>query len=328
MYKYIVLNIKDTDSLYFQDVYFNKLIDYYKHLNSIRIIIISNIYNKEDFETYSSIKDFINNKEGMFIYFNNPTLIYDINEINKIFDLISKYENIKLYKKNHFIGIGRIINISYPIPYIYNINYAFQLIDNKSICILNGILQKYINNKHLKNGVKIIDTQNTYISYFSKIEKDTLIYPFSYIIDSKIGSSCFIGPHVTIRDNSIIKNNCRIGNFVEIKKSYINDFTKIAHLSYIGDSIIGKNVNIGCGVVTCNYDGLNKHQTIIKDHSFIGSNVNLIAPIIIGNNSYIAAGSTVYNNVEDFEFVIERGKQVNKKDYAKSFPYYKNTSTN
>mgnify|MGYP003289813826 CR=1 FL=1 len=328
MNKYIVLNITDLNSFYLKEVYFNKLIDYYKDLNDYEVIIISKVYKDSSYTIYETVQDFIYNKEGMYLYFNNPTLIYNIDELNKIFNLIYDKKNIKIYKNSHFIGIGRIINYSNVLPYIYNSNsFIYQIISNKSICILNNLLQKYINNYHINNNVNIFDPKNTYISYHSKIDKNTTILPFSYIIDSKVGKNCTIGPHVTIRNNSIIKDNCRIGNFVEIKKSYINDFTKIAHLSYIGDSVIGKNVNIGCGVVTCNYDGFNKHQTIIKDNSFIGSNVNLIAPIVIGSNCYIAAGSTIYNNVDDYEFVIERGKQVNKKEYAKKFPYIKNTST-
>ena len=205
---------------------------------------------------------------------------------------------------------------------------------NKKSCFIDSTVE-------IGEGVVIYENNRIYGK--TKIADGTILLPNNFICDSTIGGNCEIdnshidgaiigenvkiGPYARIRPKTKIADNCKIGNFVEIKKSYINDFTKIAHLSYIGDSVIGKNVNIGCGVVTCNYDGFNKHQTIIKDNSFIGSNVNLIAPIVIGSNCYIAAGSTIYNNVDDYEFVIERGKQVNKKEYAKKFPYIKNTST-
>ncbi len=133
-----------------------------------------------------------------------------------------------------------------------------------------------------------------------------------YVISSKIGRNSTIGPYAHIRENSVIGDNVRVGNFVEIKKSFIGDGTKIAHLTYIGDCTVGKNCNFGCGSVICNYDGKQKHQTEIGNNVFIGSNVNLIAPIKIDDNSFIAAGSTVTKNVQKDTFVIARAKQQEK----------------
>jgi len=135
----------------------------------------------------------------------------------------------------------------------------------------------------------------------------------SLIKDSKIGKNVSIGPFSHLRDNSIIHDNVRIGNYVEIKNSTIGKDTKIAHLSYIGDASIGMNVNIGAGVITANYDGKNKHKTIIGNNAFIGSSSTLIAPITIEDNSFIAAGSTITSNVPESNLAIARAYQVNKK---------------
>ena len=159
-------------------------------------------------------------------------------------------------------------------------------------------------NTVIYNGSYIID---------SIIGKDNKIYS-SHIFKSKIGDNNVIGPYAHIRENNVINNNVKIGSFVEIKKSIVENNSKIPHLSYIGDAEIGSNVNIGCGVITANYDGVNKNKTIIKDNSFIGCNTNLIAPIEIGKNTFIAAGSTITKKVKDNEFAISRSEQVNKKN--------------
>ncbi|MBP9722356.1 MAG: bifunctional UDP-N-acetylglucosamine diphosphorylase/glucosamine-1-phosphate N-acetyltransferase GlmU [Gammaproteobacteria bacterium] len=132
----------------------------------------------------------------------------------------------------------------------------------------------------------------------------------SIIEDSVINNNCIIGPFARIRPNTVLEENVHIGNFVEIKKANINCGTKINHLSYIGDSLIGKNVNIGAGTITCNYDGVSKHQTIIGDNAFIGSNTALIAPIVVGAGSTIGAGSTLSKDAPDNKLTIARGKQT------------------
>lgn len=134
----------------------------------------------------------------------------------------------------------------------------------------------------------------------------------SYIEKSTIGDNCSVGPYAHIRPECNIDKNVRIGNFVEIKKSHIKSGTKISHLTYVGDAEIGKNCNLGCGVVFCNYDGKVKHKTIIGDGVFVGSNVNLIAPLVINDDCFIAAGSTITKSVTKNTFVIARAKQENK----------------
>lgn len=161
-------------------------------------------------------------------------------------------------------------------------------------------------------GNNVILGPNTEI--INSIILDNTKVTHSLIIDSKIGNNVTIGPFSHIRNNSIIKDNVRIGNYVEIKNSSIDEKTKICHLSYIGDSLLGKNINIGAGVITCNYDGKNKHQTIIKDNSFIGSNSSLIAPLTINENSKVAAGSTITKDVEKNTLAIARAYQLNKQN--------------
>ena len=135
----------------------------------------------------------------------------------------------------------------------------------------------------------------------------------SYVEGSEIADGAKIGPFAHLRKESKIASKVKIGNFTEIKKSYISENTKVSHLSYIGDSYLGKNVNIGAGTITCNYDGKLKHKTEIGDNAFIGSNTNFVAPVKIGKGALIAAGSTITEDVPDRALAIARARQVNKK---------------
>lgn len=197
--------------------------------------------------------------------------------------------------------------------------------------------------------VKFIDKKNCYISDEVKIGNDTVIYPFSviegntvignnciigpgcylkdciigddcsvyssHIFSSSIGNDVNVGPYAFIRNNVNVSDGCKIGTFVEIKKSNIDNYSKIPHLSYIGDSDIGSNVNIGGGVITANYNGVKKNMTIIKDNAFIGVNCSLIAPITIGSSCVVGAGSCIDQDVPNSSLAIARSRQVNKKGY-------------
>lgn len=164
-------------------------------------------------------------------------------------------------------------------------------------------------------GENVIIHMGTYIKD-SIIGDNTIIYN-SQIKNSIIGKDNIIGPYAHIRENNNTGNNVKIGSFVELKNSIVKDNSKIPHLSYIGDAEIGENVNIGCGVITANYDGKNKHKTIIKDKAFIGCNVNLIAPVTIEENSLVAAGSTITDDVPANALAIARSRQTNKANYNK-----------
>jgi bifunctional UDP-N-acetylglucosamine pyrophosphorylase/glucosamine-1-phosphate N-acetyltransferase len=194
-------------------------------------------------------------------------------------------------------------------------------------------------------GVTVQDPANTYIDTEVEVGADTVIYagchlrgntvigknceigPDSQITDTKVGDKCTIlrsvtndvvignaaniGPFAYLRPGTVLAENVKVGDFVELKKSHIGAGSKIPHLSYVGDSVVGSKVNIGCGTITCNYDGFNKFQTIIEDGAFIGSNSNLVAPIKIGANAYVAAGSTITMEVSADDLAIARGKQRN-----------------
>ena len=167
----------------------------------------------------------------------------------------------------------------------------------------------------LGNNVKI--GANAIISD-TKIGDNSEILPFSHIDSSQIGKDCFIGPYARLREGSEIADGVRIGNFVETKKAKIGQSTKANHLTYLGDAEIGNDVNIGAGTITCNYDGKNKNKTEIGDGSFIGTNSSLIAPITIGKNAYVGAGSTITKDVPDSSLGISRSKQKNIKDWSKN----------
>jgi len=189
------------------------------------------------------------------------------------------------------------------------------------------LLQNKIKNLAIKKGVKLLSSDSIYLSADTKFGKNVIIEPyvvigkgviignnvkilsFSYIEKTKIGNNVTIGPFARLRPETILEDNTKVGNFVEIKKSKIGKNSKINHLSYVGDSMIGKNVNIGAGTITCNYDGKNKHKTNILDNVFIGSNTALVAPVTIGKNSIVGAGSTITKNVKNNSLVLSRAPQ-------------------
>ena len=190
--------------------------------------------------------------------------------------------------------------------------------DRIQLEMLTKVLQMRINTEHMKNGVTIEDVNTTYIYDDVKIGMDTVIHPNTTIkSDVEIGEDCEIGPNAYIREGCKLANNVKIGNFVEIKKAIIGEGTKVPHFIYLGDCEVGEKCNIGCGTITCNYDGFHKSKTIIGNHSFIGSNSNLVAPVNIGNETFIAAGSTITDDVPDYALAIARQRQTNKEDWNK-----------
>ena len=190
--------------------------------------------------------------------------------------------------------------------------------DRIQLGILTKVLQMRINTELMKNGVTIEDTNTTYIYDDVEIGMDTVIHPNTTIKSGvTIGEDCEIGPNSYIREGCKLANHVKIGSFVEIKKAIIGEGTKVPHLSYMGDCEIGEKCNIGCGTITCNYDGFNKSKTIIGNHSFIGSNTNLVAPVTLGDNTFVAAGSTITDDVPDYALAIARERQTNKENWNK-----------
>ena len=185
--------------------------------------------------------------------------------------------------------------------------------DRAQLELLTRVLRMRINAEHMKNGVTIESSDATYIHDNVTIGVDTVIHPNTTIKSGVvIGKNCEIGPNAYIREGCVIGDNVRIGSFVELKKVKVGDRTKIPHLSYLGDTEIGSDGNVGCGTITCNYDGVNKNKTIIGDRAFIGSNVNLVAPVTLGDDVLIAAGSTITDDVPSNNMGIARERQVNK----------------
>ena len=196
-------------------------------------------------------------------------------------------------------------------------------------------LQNILRKKFLKSGVKMSGPDTIFFSNDTKIGKSVIIEPyvvigskvkignnvviksFSHLENCKIENSVEIGPYARIRPGTTLKKGSKVGNFVEIKKSTLGQKSKANHLSYIGDSTIGKSVNVGAGTITCNYDGIKKNRTIIKDNAFIGSNSALVAPITIGKNSVVGAGSVITKNVNNKTLALTRTIQSEIKNYKR-----------
>ena len=196
-------------------------------------------------------------------------------------------------------------------------------------------IQKKLRKKFLKKGVKMISPETIFFSNKTKIGKNVSIEPyvvfvgsvilknnikiksFSHLEDVKIENNVSIGPYTRLRPGTILHKGAKVGNFVEVKKSKIGKNSKVSHLSYIGDANLGKNVNVGAGTITCNYDGVKKSNTIIKDKVFIGSNSSLVAPVTIHEKSVVGAGSVITRKVNKKSLALTRAKQVEIKNYKR-----------
>lgn len=225
--------------------------------------------------------------------------------------------------------------------------------DPLELAAAGAALQKRINRAWMKAGVVMMDPQSAYIGPLVQLDTDVVLHPNVYlygdtrigshtvimpqtflrnavigehclinaseITDSRVGNHCEVGPYAHLRMNTVVDDRNRIGNFVEFKNTRFGFDSRCAHLTYLGDSDVGRQVNIGCGVITVNYDGASKFHTVIKDGAFIGSNANLIAPVTIGENAVVAAGSTITENVADTDMGIARAHQENKPGFGKVY---------
>ena len=197
------------------------------------------------------------------------------------------------------------------------------------------INQKKLREKFIKSGVKMIGPETIFFSKDTKIGKKVTIEPyvvigskvkignnviiksFSHLECCTIESKVEIGPYARIRPKTILKSGSKVGNFVEIKKSTVGKKSKVNHLAYVGDALIGKSVNIGAGTITCNYDGVNKNKTKIKDNAFIGSNSSLVAPITVNKGSIVGAGSVITKNVKTKSLALTRSPQLEVKNFKR-----------
>ncbi|MFB5190488.1 bifunctional UDP-N-acetylglucosamine diphosphorylase/glucosamine-1-phosphate N-acetyltransferase GlmU [Alicyclobacillus fastidiosus] len=230
---------------------------------------------------------------------------------------------------------------------IASVNDRLQLARVEQLC------RRRIVEHWLREGVTMVDPDSTYIDANVRLSSDVTLLPgtilmgdtsigafsvvgpnarltnvtvgeratvqYSVAVDSRIGDDSQVGPFAYLRPGSDVGKRVKVGDFVEVKNSRIGDDTKVSHLTYVGDADIGADVNVGCGVITVNYDGERKHRTVVGDHSFVGSNVNLIAPVNVGEGSYIVAGTTVTEDVGDDAFVIGRVPQVTKPNYVRAW---------
>lgn len=286
-------------------------------------------------------------------------LVKEINTGTYCFDNKALFETLKLVKNDNAQGeyylpdVIEILQKQSEIVEAYvtgDFEETLGVNDRVALSQAEALMRTRINEKHMRNGVTIINPEATYISAEAMIGRDTVIQPGSMIegttvigedciigpntqiIDSRIGDrtavhssvvresavaeDTAIGPFANIRPLSDIGSHVKIGNFVEVKKSKLGNDTKVSHLSYIGDAEIGSNVNVGCGSITVNYDGKNKFQTIIEDDVFVGCNTNLVAPVKVGKGSFIAAGSTITKEVPEDALAIARARQENKPNYV------------
>ncbi len=222
----------------------------------------------------------------------------------------------------------------------------------RELAELSRALSKQKNLELMESGVTLIDPDCAYVDLDVVVEKDVILYPMvtlegrtrigegtvvrsgtrisnsriapeveilesCLITDSEIGSGTTVGPSARVRDQAVIGSRCRIGNFVEIKKSTLGDGTKAAHLAYVGDAVIGRNVNIGAGTITCNFDGQRKNVTTIEDDAFIGTDSQLVAPVRIGRGAYVAAGSCITEDVPPEALAVARARQINKEGWVR-----------
>ena len=196
-------------------------------------------------------------------------------------------------------------------------------------------LQENLRRKFIKQGVKMIAPDTVFFSKDTKIGKNVSIEPyvvfgkkvkiynnvkihsFSHLENTKIENNVSVGPYARLRPGTVLKSGSRVGNFVEVKKSTIGKNSKVNHLSYVGDSQLGKRVNIGAGTITCNYDGVKKNKTKIKDGTFIGSNSSLVAPLTINENCIVGAGSVITKNVRKKSLALTRSSQLEIKNYKR-----------
>ena len=208
-------------------------------------------------------------------------------------------------------------------------------INKKKIALIEKYNQEKLRNKAMKMGVTLKSPETVFLSKDTKFGKNVIInpyvvigkknkignnveiLPFTHIENATLESGVKVGPFSRLRPGSLLSKGSRVGNFVEVKKSKVGKNSKINHLSYVGDATIGKNVNIGAGTITCNYDGKKKNITKILDGAFIGSNTSLIAPIKIGKNAVVGAGSALSKNVKDKSLSLTRANQLEIKNYKK-----------
>lgn len=300
---------------------------------------VKNIVEEKD--ATSEIKEIREISSGTFIFDNKA-----------LFEALYQVENNNVQGEYYLPDVIPFLFDSYKAVEAYETAIFEEILginDRVALAKAEEIMREKINVIHMQNGVTLIDPKATYIDKNVNIEEDTIIYPNvclqgettigssvtitsgSHIVDSvisdgstikqsvlteaKVGSGTTVGPFAQLRPGTVLGEEVKIGNFVEVKKAALEDGAKVSHLSYIGDASIGARSNIGCGSITVNYDGVNKFKTEIGQDAFIGCNTNLVAPVTVGDRAFIAAGSTITDEVPDDSLAIARSRQTTKDGY-------------
>ncbi|MER2128705.1 bifunctional UDP-N-acetylglucosamine diphosphorylase/glucosamine-1-phosphate N-acetyltransferase GlmU [Solibacillus sp.] len=289
----------------------------------------------------------------------NQQLVKEINTGTYCFDNKALFEALKQVKNDNAQGeyylpdVIEILQKQGEVVAAYvtdNFDETLGVNDRFALSQAEELMRARINERHMRNGVTIINPATTHISADAVIGSDTILLPgviiegktkigedckigpnsqivdsqigdgttihSSVVLNSQVGNETAVGPFAHLRPDSSLGNHVKVGNFVEVKKSALGDDTKVSHLSYIGDAEVGSNVNIGCGSITVNYDGKNKFKTTIEDDVFVGCNSNLVAPVTLRKGSFIAAGSTITKEVPEEALAVARARQENKLGYV------------
>lgn len=294
-----------------------------------------------------------NEEERAVQEINTGTYCFDNKEL---FEALEKVDNNNAQGEYYLPDVLEILkdkNEKVSAYQLENMDEALGVNNRVALAQATTIMKNRINEEHMVNGVTLVDPNNTYIETDVKIGQDTVVEPGVYlkgntvigedvvigmhsviedseisdntqihqsvIEEAKVGQGSNVGPHSHLRKNAVLGENVHIGNYVEIKNSTIGDDTKAGHHTYVGDAEVGKNVNIGCGVVFANYNGKAKNKTIVGDNSFVGSNSNLVAPVELGKNSFVAAGSTITKEVPENALGLARARQENKEEFYTRF---------
>lgn len=289
---------------------------------------------------------------------NTGTFCFDNQKLFQVLDKVNNQNAQGEYYLPDVISIFKELDEKVVAEKVLNPEEALGVNDRVQLALAEKYMRQRIIRQHQLNGVSIVDPENTYIDADVVIGSDTVIEPgtflrgktkigknchigpqadltdvdvedevsirYAVISDSKIDQHTTVGPYVYIRPQTHLGKKTKIGCFVDLKKAQLGEGSKISHLAYVGDAKVGRDVNIGCGVVTVNYDGVKKHQTIIHDHAFIGCNVNLVAPVTIEREAYVAAGSTITDNIPERSLAIARERQTNKVNYVEKLWRKKN----
>ena len=287
---------------------------------------------------------------------NTGTYVFDNSSLFKALKNINTNNAQGEYYITDVIGIFRENGEKVGAYTLKDFDESLGVNDRVALATAEGVMRRRINKQHMVNGVSFVNPDATYIDVDveiapevqleanvtlkgqTKIGAETILTNGTYIVDSEIGERAVItnsmieessvadgvtvGPYAHIRPGSSLAKDVHVGNFVEIKGSAIGENTKAGHLTYIGNSEVGANVNFGAGTITVNYDGQNKYKTIIGDNVFVGSNSTIIAPVELGNNSLVGAGSTIDKDVPANAIALGRSRQINKEDYAKRLPHH------